>query len=203
MKPKSENKFAVSALQITTLLSLLSLAACFPQDNIVPPAPQELTQDATGYYCQMTVADHPGPKAQIFKKNNDRPVWFPSVRDAFAYLMLPGEAKTVSAIYVSEVQINEEGKVMNWENPVHARWIDGKKAIYVIESRKKGGMDLNEVVPFSDTSSAIKFIKMYSGRIVSFGDVSVEYIFAEASQREYPDTAEKGRLSAEREAEIQ
>jgi len=202
MNSNPENLLATLSAQFLLLLSLLSLGGCLPEDDTVLPAPQELTQDAVGYYCQMTVADHPGPKAQIFLRNSDKPVWFPSVRDAFAFLMLPGEAKTVKAIFVSKVQINDRGEVLNWEKSAPAHWINGKEAIYVIESRKKGGMNLNEVVPFSDKTSALKFINKYAGRIVTFSEVSADYIFADPGG-EQQNGAEEDHVSVKKEANLQ
>ena len=46
-------------------LLLLALAAC---DNSAPKqiyTPQAVTRDAIGYYCNMIVEDHSGPKGQI------------------------------------------------------------------------------------------------------------------------------------------
>ena len=50
----------------------------------------ELDADAIGYYCNMTVANHPGPKGQAFVAGKDAPLWFSSVRDTLAFTRLPG-----------------------------------------------------------------------------------------------------------------
>ena len=164
--------FAVMAI----LPALTFLSGCnFEQANALPD-PEELTEEATGHYCQMIIANHAGPKAQIFVSGQEKPFWFPSVRDAFAFIMLPGEAKNVRAFYV-----NDMGVAQNWDHPETDTWTDALKAVFVIDSLKKGGMNLNEVVPFSTREAAQEFTLAHKGRVVTFDEVSVEYVFADPS----------------------
>jgi len=67
------------------------------------PVAAELGADAIGYYCNMTVADHPGPKGQAFVAGKDAPLWFSSVRDTLAFTRLPGEPKNIAALYVNDM----------------------------------------------------------------------------------------------------
>ena len=46
----------------------------------------EMTDEALGYYCQMYLADHGGPKAQVHEKGQEQPLWFSQVSDAVVYL---------------------------------------------------------------------------------------------------------------------
>lgn len=56
-----------SSLRRSCLVALLLLAACDNgEQQAAKPAPQELTREAIGHYCNMIVADHHGPKAQLF-----------------------------------------------------------------------------------------------------------------------------------------
>ena len=71
-------------------LFLAGLAGC--NEQVSQPDPVKLTREAIGNYCNMIVADHPGPKIQVHEKGRSDPVWFSSVRDGLAYLSLPGEA---------------------------------------------------------------------------------------------------------------
>lgn len=150
----------------------IGVAGCFERTETAAPPPQELTRDASGYYCQMIVADHIGPKAQIFLKSREKPIWFPSVRDAFAFLMLPSEQKNIKAIYVTDM-----AKAKNWETPEPGTWTDGRKATYVLGSKLKGGMGLGEVVPFSRETAARAFIEEHGGRLSRMADVPEAYVF--------------------------
>jgi copper chaperone NosL len=89
------------------------LAACGSEPTAVAPAaPVEVSDDATGHYCGMLLADHEGPKGQIHLASSDEPIWFSSVRDTIAFTRLPEEPKDITAIYV-----NDMGKVHNWRSP--------------------------------------------------------------------------------------
>ncbi|MDP6706500.1 MAG: nitrous oxide reductase accessory protein NosL [Alphaproteobacteria bacterium] len=155
----------------TALFALLLLAACDEAEVAAPPAPMQLTRDAIGYYCNMTVIDHPGPKGQIFVKGQDRPVWFSSVRDAVAFTMLPGEPKQLSAVYV-----HDAGRMASWKAPGDATWIAATGAHYVIGSRMKGGMGLPEAVPFSDPDRAAAFAARHGGHVVAWKEIPRGYI---------------------------
>ena len=165
-------KSVFTVIAFLPVLALLS--GCNFEQAKALPDPQELTGDATGHYCQMIVANHAGPKAQIFLNGRDKPLWFPSVRDAFAFVMLPGEAKNVRAFYV-----NDMGMAQNWDRPEPGTWTNALEAVFVIDSLKKGGMNLNEVVPFSTREAALEFTLAHKGRIVPFEEVSVDYVFAD------------------------
>ena len=112
---------------------LLAIVGC-GEDEAAVPEPRALTADAIGYYCNMIVADHLGPKGQIILKSGDEPLWFSSARDAIAFTMLPEEPKDISAIYV-----NDMGRA-NWDAPEPDTWIDARVAWYVIGSNRVGGM---------------------------------------------------------------
>lgn len=156
---------------IAPVLLAFVLTACSEQASGPPPPPHRLTADAAGHYCGMGLAEHTGPKGQILLKSQSTPVWFSSARDAFAYTMLDEEAKDVRAIYVSDM-----GKAPTWDKPGDDNWIDARQALFVIESRRAGGMGAAETIPFSDRSAAERFAAEHGGRVVSFGEVPYEYV---------------------------
>ena len=162
-----------------SFVCLFLLAAC--KDEAVIPQAAELTRQANGNFCAMIIADHPGPKAQVFEKDRETPLWFSSVRDALAYLMLPGEAQNVLAFYVHDM-----GKAHSWEKPQNdGIWIMASKAVYVIESTRRGGMGALETVPFSEPSAAELFVSKFGGRVVAYGDIPNNYILGDDG--EYSD----------------
>jgi len=151
---------ALSALLAASLLA----AGCNDQaKTAAPPPPQELTLQAIGHYCGMNVLEHPGPKGQILLAGRLQPVWFSSARDTLSFTMLPEEAKDIQAIYVSDM-----ARAPSWEEPGASNWIEAKKALFVIDSSKKGGMGAAELVPFSQRGAAEAFVVEHGGRIVAF-----------------------------------
>lgn len=156
-----------------TMLVTLVLNACGEPDQAaaVPP-PGELTRDAIGYYCNMIVVDHLGPKGQVFIGGHDEPIWFSSARDTIAFTLLPEEPKNITAIYV-----NDMGRA-SWERPEPDTWIDARRAWYVLGSDKVGGMGAPEAVPFADQSVAEAFAEQHGGEAVPFDQVSRDYVLA-------------------------
>lgn len=149
---------------------LLPLAGCGDDEEAAKPTAHELTRDAIGHYCNMIVADHLGPKGQIFLKSEQEPVWFSSVRDTIAFTMLPEEPKDIAAIYV-----NDMGKA-SWDSPEPGTWIDAREAWYVIESDRVGGMGAPEAVPFSEQTAAEAFAAQHGGRVMAFADMPEDFI---------------------------
>jgi copper chaperone NosL len=156
---------------IFLLLPLVYLTAC-DGDAVPPPVPRSLTVDAVGYYCNMTVTDHPGPKGQIHRAGGQQPLWFSSVRDAITFTMLPDEAKDVVAIYVHDM-----GGGRDWSAPSDDGWVEARDAWFVIGSSRRGGMGMAAVVPFADSGEAATFVAKYGGRVVAWQDIPPDYIF--------------------------
>jgi copper chaperone NosL len=146
-------------------LSLCLLVSCSETVSVDIPSPQELTRDAIGYYCQMTVVEHKGPKGQIILNDQDEPLWFTSVRDTIAFTVLPGEPKNIAAIYVTDIGL------ASWDSPEINTWVDGHKAWYVVNSDRTGGMGAPEMVPFSKKEDAVQFVSQHGGEVIDFNSI--------------------------------
>jgi len=153
------------------LVGLLLLGACGDEREAAAPPPAEMTAEAVGHYCNMALAEHAGPKGQIFVAGKDRPVWFSSARDTIAFTMLPDEPKDLRGIYVTDM-----GKAESWENPGNAAWTDARAAFYVIGSKQRGGMGQMEAVPFAERARAEAFAKENGGQVMAFADIPRDYI---------------------------
>jgi copper chaperone NosL len=153
-------------------LALATIGGCekAPPESAAP-APARLSRDAVGYYCGMIVADHPGPKAQIFLESQEEPLWFSSVRDGVAFTMLPEESKAIRAIYVHDM-----GQAGGWASPSDNLWTKAEDAHYVIGGSRRGGMGAMEAVPFADPEMAADFAREFGGRVVSWATIPRDYI---------------------------
>ncbi len=159
-----------AALLLAAALAL-PLAACKEDTAAAPPAPVEMTDEAIGHYCQMYLADHGGPKAQIHFAGHDAPLWFSQVSDAAAFVRDPERFAEIRAIYVSDMAVAE-----SWAEPGRGHWIAADAAHFVIESRQKGGMGIPEAIPFGTLPAAEAFVAAEGGRILGFDAIPEAYL---------------------------
>ncbi|MFZ1743710.1 MAG: nitrous oxide reductase accessory protein NosL [Pontixanthobacter sp.] len=151
----------------------LALSACRSDTAQNKPAPVKMTQDALGFYCQMNLTEHPGPKAQIHLEGLQAPLFFAQVRDAIAYQRMPEQSHAIRAIYVSDM-----AKAESWSSPGIDNWATAEDAIYVVGSRIAGGMGAAEIVPFGDQSSAEKFIQKNGGELLKLSQIPDSMVLA-------------------------
>lgn len=154
---------------------MLALSACGGDEPAAaPPAPQAVSAEAVGHYCGMMLLDHTGPKGQIFVKGRAAPVWFSSIKQVFAYTLLPEEPKGLAAIYVNDMAAAGPDGAADLK-----AWVDARQAFYVINSSFIGGMGAEDAMPFSDQTRAQAFAQTHGGRVVRFADVPEDYVFAQ------------------------
>ncbi len=155
------------------LAALLALGACDGDDDsqtAALPAPQQPGREAIGYLCNMVVADHQGPHAQLFLEGRDEPLWFSTVRDLFAYRTMAEEDQRVVAAYVSDMGQDD------WAPRENGAWLEAEGAVYVIGSSREGGMGGTAIVPFVDRDAAEAFIAEYGGSIVAYTAMPADVI---------------------------
>jgi nitrous oxide reductase accessory protein NosL len=119
--------------------------------------------------CGMFVYKYPkwAASLDVELETASKTYYFDGVKDLMKFQMNPtdylGKAKfTINKIWVTDYYKQ------------HA--IDGKTAIYVIESDVYGPMG-NELIPFSNKADALNFIKDHGGKIIhSIADVTPELI---------------------------
>jgi copper chaperone NosL len=158
---------------VIALAALVFLTACQDEVQIAKPAAMVLSPEAAGHYCQMTVLEHTGPKAQIHLTGNPFPFWFTQVRDAVAFKYSPEEPKNIAAIYV-----NDMDKAKSWEEPGFDNWIEAEAAWFVVESKQAGGMGAPETIPFGTEKGAKDFAEANGGEVLRFADIPVKYVLA-------------------------
>jgi copper chaperone NosL len=154
------------------IVMAIAASACSEQQSSTElPLPVALSEEAVGHYCNMTVLEHTGPKAQIFLVNNPHPIWFSQVRDGIAFIRSPEEQEDAVVVYV-----NDMGKAQDWDFPGDDTWIDASHAWFVIGSRKTGGMGTPEVIPFGLEQSAAAFAADNGGLVVRLDDIPDAYV---------------------------
>ena len=160
--------------RLVVLLLAVVVAGCNDGSGSVP-GPLEPTAESVSHFCGMLLAEHAGPKGQIFVKGKSQPVWFSSVSETVAFTMLPDEPAGVAAIYV-----NDMSKAKNWDRPEPGAWVEARQAWFVIGSDKRGrgGMgDLRrEPIPFGEKTAAQQFQQSHGGRIVRFSGIPQDEI---------------------------
>ncbi|MHA1158637.1 MAG: nitrous oxide reductase accessory protein NosL [Alphaproteobacteria bacterium] len=147
------------------------LAACSSDQQIALPTAVALTGDDLGHFCQMTVVDHAGPKAQVHLAGADHPLFFTQVRDALAYDRMPEETAEVTAIFVNDMAVAK-----SWSEPGVDNWIDIKTAVFVGGSTQRGGMGAPELVPFSTHDAAQAFASEFGGQVINFTAIDDEMV---------------------------
>jgi len=158
-----------SVLLITALAALL-VAGCREEPS-TPPGPVAMTPEALGHYCQMNLTEHPGPKAQVHLEGMAAPLFFSQVRDAIAYQRMPEQSHAIRGIYVSDM-----GRAQSWASPGVDNWIAVDKAVFVVDSKKVGGMGVTELIPFSDKAAASDFIAKHGGSIRDLREIPDEVV---------------------------
>ncbi len=156
---------------LLVLLLTAGFVGCGERERQKPP-PRAWDEDALGYYCNMVVVEHAGPKAQIFLSGREDPLWFTSVRDGIAFTRSRDEPGRILAFYVNDIGTTD------WDRPSDDSWIDAETAWYVIGSSRRGGMGMPEAVPFADRKKAEAFAREYGGRVVDFEEIPDDYIFS-------------------------
>ncbi|SOC16982.1 nitrous oxide reductase accessory protein NosL [Rhodobacter maris] len=164
------------------LLSLCLLAAC--RDDAAVPQPVSLSADAVGYFCQMNILDHGGPKAQVhLDVAPGKPLFFSQVRDALVYLNMSQKEGQVQATYVTDMAAGD------WDAPATLPWIAADQAIYVVGSSRLGGMEEAETVPFATPEAAAAFIARYGGQALRLAEIPAAMLAPEAPVAEAGDEA--------------
>ena len=107
-----------------------TLTAC--NKPVTPAAPQEITAGTSCSLDGMTLADFPGPKAQI-QYATGNPDYFCDTMEMFSIYLQPEQKKRITGIFTQDM-----GKT-SWEKP-QGHWIDAKQAFYILGSKKNGSM---------------------------------------------------------------
>jgi len=158
------NKTLITRITLPLILVVL-LIGC--KQTSAPVVAQEIT---TGTSCSldgMTLADFPGPKAQIHYATGE-PDFFCDTMEMFSIYLQPEQKKNITGMYTQDM-----GKA-NWEKP-QGSWIDAKTAFYVFGSKKTGSMGPT-LAAFASQDNANKFAAEFGGEVLNFSQVTPEIV---------------------------
>ncbi len=172
-----------------TVFALLLLLAACKEDPANLPGPVSMTAQSVGYFCQMNVLEHGGPKGQIALEGlPGKPLFFSQVSDTVAYLRMSEQNYKVLATYVSDM-----GAASTWAAPGIDNWILIDKAVFVVGSDQPGGMDQPEYVPFADPAKAAAFATLHGGKVLTLSDLPTRLTDPAADAGEPADYAARLR----------
>jgi copper chaperone NosL len=156
------------------VFALLLLAAC-QEETAQNTDPVALTPETVGYFCQMNLLEHEGPKGQAHLEGlPGKPLFFSQVRDLVAYLRLPEQSHVILAVWVSDMGATGA----TWAEPGAANWIDARTAHYVVGAAVEGGMGAPEIVPFADRAAADAFAAEHGGNVMGLDAIPESAIIA-------------------------
>jgi len=147
------------------LVFAMALVACNHQ--AAPVAPQEISAETSCSLDGMTLADYPGPKAQIHYAAGD-PDFFCDTLEMFSIYLQPEQKKRITGIFTQDM-----GKA-DWEKP-QGQWIDAKQAYYVLGSKKTGSMGPT-LAAFARQQDAEAFARQFGGKVLRFDQVTLDMV---------------------------
>lgn len=149
--------------------AVLLLAGCdgsSSQAKRQPPVPIVAGDQCA--VCGMYITEYPGPRGEAYIQGSATPLKFGSTRDFFAYVLQPEHEALLQTLYVQDMAAT------SWDHPKD-HWIDARKAWYVPESALPSAMGPT-LASFRNKADAEKFAQRYHGKVLSYGEVTVDLI---------------------------
>lgn len=152
------------------LLLVLALLLLLPIGCKTAPPEQQakpllLTRAAVSADDGMILLDHPGPKGQLLRRDGATDYYC----DTPGLLRAMADPERASKIATAFVQPFDDRE---WKSYADG-WVEASRAVYVMGSRKMGGMGPT-LVPFLDAGKAEIFVTANGGRILKYADINGE-----------------------------
>jgi copper chaperone NosL len=155
---------------VAALIALvLVLGGCGEGDRYsVTQGPQPIQRGDECHLCGMIITDFPGPKGEVVTRRAQT-LKFCSTRDLFAYLLQPEAAAVVKEVYVHDMAGTD------WDDPADSAWVDARSAWYVAGHPLQGAMGPT-LAAFARRVDAEAFARRHGGRVLSFGEITLDVI---------------------------
>lgn len=167
MKQRTEHRPRGVAARILLPLCAAALLAACGETAQTPSGPVEITRETVCSLDGMTLADFPGPKAQIHYAQG-KPEFFCDTIEMFSIYLRPEQQRRVRAMFVQDMA------KADWNDP-RGHWIDAKAAFYVMGSSRRGSMGPT-FASFASEQDARAFAQKYGGRVLRFDEVKPDMV---------------------------
>jgi copper chaperone NosL len=147
------------------LVAVFGLAGCHEHGH-ADYAAIDFSRDTVCSLDGMTLADFPGPKAQIFVDGKSTPDFFCDTLEMFATWLKPEERRHIKAVFVQDMA------QADWPEP-RGHWIDARQAFYVAGSKRTGSMGAT-FASFATDADAKAFVAHSGGKVYRFDEVTPE-----------------------------
>lgn len=155
----------LAALTTLGALGAISLAGCGERTTDAQASgPKEFAADTTCELDGMTLADYPGPKAQIHYADATAPIFLCDTVELFSTLLQPEQVRKVQAAYVQDM-----GRA-DWDQP-RGHWIDARGALFVRGSKRLGSMGPT-LASFAQEADAKKFVGEHGGTLLRYAEIT-------------------------------
>ena len=159
----------MNRLAALLMLAALTLVACGdPARSTTAPAAQAIGEDTRCSQTGLYLADHAGPKAQLWLAGHDAPEFHVDTVQMLHFLLLPDPGRTVLGAFVQDMAGQD------WYAPDGA-WIDARSAWYVHGTTPIGPMGPT-LVPFAQRADAEAFAAEHGGELLRFADIDPDRV---------------------------
>lgn len=159
----------MSRLIALLAVAALTLAACGePARSTTAPAPQAITDNTRCSQTGLRLADHAGPKGQLWLAGRDAPEFHVDTVQMFHFLLLPDPGRSVLGAFVQDMTGQD------WHAPDGA-WIDARSAWYVHGTTPIGPMGPT-LVSFAQRAEAEAFAARHGGELLRFADIDPDRV---------------------------
>jgi copper chaperone NosL len=150
-----------------TTYAVVALLACGDRAE-APVVAVEIDSATTCDLDGMLLTDYPGPKAQIYFKDEAKPAFYCDTVEMFNTLLKPEQVKPIRAVLVQDM-----GKA-DWEQPT-GHWFEARTGVYVLGSKRRGSMGPT-IASFLQEADARAFATKNGGKVLRFSDVTRDMV---------------------------
>lgn len=155
------------AVRLVSLLLCASLLAACEEGSQADTGPLTITGDSLCSLDGMTLADYPGPKAQIHYAQGEPELFCDTVEMLSIYLQ-SGKERPVVAMFVHDMARND------WDRPA-GNWIEARSAYYVLGSKRRGSMGPT-LASFAQQADAAAFAGREGGEVLAFDQITLDQV---------------------------
>jgi len=153
------------------VLALLVLGGCREKRETAEPV--ALTGAHSCELDGMIVANYPGPKSQMLRKDGSR-AFYCDCKEIFTEILDPIRSHKIRQVFF---QVMDES---SWQSHPDG-WAPGANLYFVGGSSRKGAMGPT-LVPFQDSTTAATFAEQYGGSIYRFSEIDADVMSALKAQ---------------------